>query len=78
MYPCQRKDAGTLRMFGSGAIELSFAIARRRSGFRATSANVAATMLSADATTNTAAQLPVAVVSTLANGTMRAAVPLAV
>jgi hypothetical protein len=65
-------------MFGSGAIKLSFAIARCRIGFSATKANVAATTLSTDATTNTAVQLPVAVANTLAKGTRRAAVPLAV
>lgn len=59
-------------------VTLSFAIARIRSGFNATRANKAAMILRADATTNTAVQLPVAVVTTLANGTKRAAVPLAV
>ena len=65
-------------MFGSGAVKLSFAIARCRIGLSATKANVAATTLSTDATTNTAVQLPVAVANTLAKGTRRAAVPLAV
>ena len=40
----------------------SFAIARIRTGFNANKANVAATILSADANANTAVQLPVAVV----------------
>jgi hypothetical protein len=58
--------------------ELLFAIARIRAGFNAIKANAAATILSADATANTAVQLPVAAASTLANGTNRAATPLAV
>ena len=47
-------------------------------GFNATKAKMAAMMLSADATMNTAVQPPVAVVSTLPNGTRRAAIPFAV
>jgi hypothetical protein len=58
--------------------ELLFAIARIRAGFKAIKAKAAAMILSADATTNTAVQLPVAVASTLANGTNRAATPLVV
>jgi hypothetical protein len=51
---------------------------RTRIGFRTTNAKMAAMILSADATMNTAVQPPVAAVSTLPNGTRSAAVPLAV
>ena len=57
---------------------LSRAIIRTRIGFRTTKAKMAATILSADATMNTAVQPPVAAVSTLPSGTRSAAVPLAV
>ena len=54
------------------------AIARIRIGFNATSARIAATMLSPAATMNTAFQFPVAAVSTFASGTSSEAVPFAV
>src|SRR5262249_28550178 len=74
----QSLDALELRMSGSDAMRRSFAIACRRAGFSATNASVAAIMLSADATTNPAVHHPAGWVSTLAIGTRRAAVPLAV
>src|SRR5665647_866916 len=49
-----------------------------RIGLSTNSANKAARTLRTAATMNTACQLPVAVVSTLASGTSKAAVPLAV
>jgi len=57
---------------------LSRAIMRTRIGFRTKNATMDATILSADATMNTAVQFPVAAVSTLPSGTSSAAVPLAV
>src|ERR1043166_2675783 len=65
-----------LALSASGAQPL--AISRFLSGLSTTSAMTAATILRIAATTNTACQLPVAVVSTLESGTSNDAVPFAV